>query len=80
MHKDTEHQSPNKQSQTPDSDCTIEDLLYSFIAHLCSCKALQRDDGGVSSISQQHPTSLQVSSQSRPVQRRLTQSVNSIHL
>lgn len=39
---------------------TVEDLLHSLIAHLCSGETLQRHDGGVGPIAQQQLAGLDV--------------------
>lgn len=59
---------------------TVEYLLNSFVAHLCSCEALQRHQRGVCSVAQQEPAGLEVARQRRAVQRRLTQRVQGVHL
>lgn len=51
---------------------TIENLLYSLVAHLSSGKTLQRHDGGVGPIAQQQLAGLYVTSQRSPVKSCLT--------
>lgn len=69
-----------KTQQNLNSLRTVQNLLHSFVSHLRSREALQWDDGRVGSKTQQQPARLQVSSQSRPMQRRLAQCVNAINL
>lgn len=59
---------------------TVEDLLHGLVAHLCGGEALQRDDGWICAVTQQQPTCLQMTGQSRPVQSRLSQSVHCVQL
>lgn len=51
---------------------TVENLLYSLVAHLSSRETLQRHDGGVSPVAQQQLAGLDVASERSPVKSCLT--------
>lgn len=61
-------------------EITIEDLLYSFVAHLGGGETLQGHDGGVGPIAQQQLTGLDMTSQCSPVKSCLSKCVHSVYL
>lgn len=66
--------------QPPEAVTTVENLLYSLVAHLGGSEALQGDDGGISPVAEQQLAGLDVASQSCPVEGRLAEGVGRIHL